>query len=371
MRTDERRVRVDLGERGYDIVIGEGLLDSLGMLAQEARIPASSVCLVVADQNVAKAGHLQKAVAALQSAGYKVRDTVIPPGEESKNLMQANELFNIAFEAGLDRRSAVFAVGGGVVGDLAGFVAATYMRGISFVQVPTTVLAHDSSVGGKVAVNHPKGKNMIGAFHQPKLVVYDTSALTTLPDREIRSGIAEVIKHGIIWDADFFHWMESSIDRVRSLDPEIISDLLARSCAIKAAVVAEDEKEDNLRAILNFGHTLGHAIEALSSYGTYTHGEAVAIGMVFASELSLEFGRIDRETVKSIRDLIARTGLPTDIPMELDPVELIGSMRQDKKATGGQLTFVLLSSIGKVEVVKNVDEEKVLNLLRRLGRKEA
>ncbi|MFC4768934.1 3-dehydroquinate synthase [Effusibacillus consociatus] len=370
MKIEERRVHVELGDRSYDIVIGLELLDRLGDLAKEVGIPTTSSCLVVTDANVAGAGHLEKALASLQKAGYKASEAVIPPGEESKSLSQASVLYDKAFEAGLDRRSAIFAIGGGVVGDLAGFIAATYMRGIAFVQVPTTVLAHDSSVGGKVAVNHPKGKNVIGAFHQPKLVVYDISTLGTLPAREIRSGVAEVIKHGLIWDADFFTWMEASIEKVCSLDPEILADLLARSCSVKAAVVEKDEKEDNLRAILNFGHTLGHAIESLSSYGTYTHGEAIAIGMVFAAELSLQYGRIDRDTVERIRNLFIRTGLPTEIPSDLDPVELLNLMRQDKKATGGKLTFVLMSAIGHVDVVKDADEATVLELLRRLGRNE-
>ncbi|GAX89738.1 3-dehydroquinate synthase [Effusibacillus lacus] len=369
MSRKERRVRVDLADRSYDIAIGEGLTGRLGELALEAGVGTSSNCLVVTDDNVAKTGHLRRAVDSLQRSGYKVFEAIIPAGEESKNLRKAELLYDKAFEAGLDRKSAIFALGGGVVGDLAGFVAATYMRGIVFIQVPTTLLAHDSSVGGKVAVNHPKGKNVIGAFHQPKLVVYDISALNTLPEREIRSGLAEVIKHGLIWDADFYEWLESSTDRIKALDPQIMEDLLARSCSIKAAVVAQDEKENGLRAILNFGHTLGHAIESLSKYGTYTHGEAISIGMAFASEMSAEFGRINRDSVERICGLLERIGLPTEVPLDLDPKELLNSMKQDKKATGGNLTFVLLSEIGRVEVVKNIDEAKVLDLLCRLGRK--
>lgn len=367
MMTDVRKVYVDLADRGYDIVIGEGLLDRLGELAKEAGISTGSACLIATDENVAGAGHLAKARKALRNAGFRAGEAIIPAGEESKTLAQAEALYDKAFAAGLDRKSAIFALGGGVVGDLAGFVAATYMRGISFVQVPTTVLAHDSSVGGKVAVNHPKGKNVIGAFHQPKRVVYDIAALATLPLREIRSGVAEVIKHGLIWDADFFGWIESSVDKICGLDPDITADMLARSCSVKAAVVAKDEKENGLRAILNFGHTLGHALEALSHYGTYTHGEAISVGMVFAAELSHEYGRIDRGTVERIRTLLQRAGLPTEIPSGFDPTELVHSMKQDKKATGGKLAFVLLSAIGSVETVRDVDEEKVLALLRRLG----
>ncbi|WP_018133250.1 3-dehydroquinate synthase [Effusibacillus pohliae] len=370
MIREKRTVHVDLGDRGYDIVIGEGLLDELGQLAQQAGIPASSACMIVTDENVAASGHLQRSITALQTAGYQVAEAVVPAGEGSKTLAQAAELFDRAFAAGLDRKSAIFALGGGVVGDLAGFVAATYMRGIPFVQVPTTVLAHDSSVGGKVAVNHPKGKNVIGAFHQPKLVVYDIATLRTLPPREVRSGLAEVIKHGVIRDAGFFEWIESSIDKVSSLDPEIAAEMLARSCSVKAAVVARDEKEADVRAILNFGHTLGHAIEAAARYGTYMHGEAISIGMVFAAELSLLYGKTDRGTVERIRTLLLRAGLPTELPADLDPVELLTSMKQDKKAAGGRLAFVLVTQIGSVEICRNVDEESVLALLRRLGGNE-
>ncbi|BCJ85397.1 3-dehydroquinate synthase [Effusibacillus dendaii] len=368
MSGEQQTVTVDLGERSYQILIGEGLLHETGKLAQQAGISSKSACLVVSDSHVAAAGHLKKVTDSLRNSGYRVAEAVIPAGEESKTLAVAEQVFDQAFDAGLDRKSAIFALGGGVVGDLAGFVAATYMRGIAFVQLPTTVLAHDSSVGGKVAVNHPKGKNVIGAFHQPKQVVYDISALRTLPLREIRSGVAEVIKHGIIWDRSFFEWIETSIDPIIELDSRILANMLARSCAVKAAVVSKDEKEDNLRAILNFGHTLGHAIESLARYGTYTHGEAISIGMVFAAELSCELGKTDRASAERIRNLLQRAGLPTEMPANLDPAALLQSMKQDKKATGGKLTFVLMSEIGRVEIINDIDETVVLNLLRRLGR---
>jgi 3-dehydroquinate synthase len=361
-----REVRVELGERSYSILIGDGLLLQTGELAKQVHIPTGSAVLLVTDDHVAAAGHLERTRASLERAGYRVTDMVIRAGESSKNYSEAAKVFDRAFQAGLDRQSVIFALGGGVVGDLAGFVAATYMRGIRFIQLPTTVLAHDSSVGGKVAVNHPQGKNMIGAFHQPKLVVYDTSSLQTLPLREVRSGMAEVIKHGIIWDVEFFSWFEFHLDDLLALKTDVIGEMLARSCEIKAAVVAKDETEQNLRAILNFGHTLGHAIEALSQYGTYTHGEAVSIGMVYAAELSFALGRCDRITVERIRSLLMRTGLPITIPDNLDAKDLLESMKHDKKAAGGKLAFVLTSGIGHVETVSDVTEKWIVTKLAEL-----
>lgn len=365
MSTEVKKVYVDLGDRGYEIVIGSDLLQQTAELSLQAGVPNASTCLVVTDANVAKAGHLAKVVGSLRNSGFSVTEVIIPPGESSKSYSQAETLFDQAFDAGLDRQSTIFALGGGVVGDLAGFIAATYMRGIRFVQIPTTVLAHDSSVGGKVAVNHPKGKNVIGAFHQPQLVIYDISTLQTLPLREIKSGLAEVIKHGIIWDADFFKWMQTNLQQLLALDQAALTEMLAKSCSIKAEIVAKDEKEQSLRAILNFGHTLGHAVETLSRYGTYTHGEAVSIGMVFAAYLSNEMGMIDAASVNLILDALKKAGLPTDIPADLDSDKMIQSMRQDKKATAGQLTFVLLSSIGKTEIIKEIEESKISSLLER------
>lgn len=366
-----REVRIELGDRSYSILIGDGLLRQTGELAKQMRIPTASSVLLVTDEHVAAAGHLERTRASLEQAGYRAAEVVIPAGESSKNYSEAAKVFDRAFEAGLDRQSAIFALGGGVVGDLAGFVAATYMRGIRFIQLPTTVLAHDSSVGGKVAVNHPQGKNMIGAFHQPKLVIYDTASLQTLPLREVRSGMAEVIKHGIIWDAEFFSWIELHLDDLLALKTDTIGEMLARSCGIKAAVVARDETEQHLRAILNFGHTLGHAIEALSHYGTYTHGEAVSIGMVYAAELSYALGRCDRTTVERIRSLLVRAELPTAVPENLDAQELLESMKHDKKAVGGQLTFVLTSGIGQVEMVTDVIEELIITKLAELRGSQA
>ncbi|GIM48178.1 3-dehydroquinate synthase [Collibacillus ludicampi] len=361
MTDDVKRLRVDLGERGYEIIIGDGVLRSLGEEMRRADLSETSHILLVTDEHVSKAGHLEVAKESLEQSGYSVTVVEVPPGEESKNLDQAERLYDAAFNAGLDRRSTIIALGGGVVGDLAGFVAATYMRGISFVQVPTTVLAHDSAVGGKVAVNHPRGKNIIGAFHQPEFVLYDVNTLRTLPPREIRSGIAEVIKHGLIWDREFFFWIERNMEEMLSLDSAILVDMLARSCAIKAAVVAKDEKEQGLRAILNYGHTLAHAIEGLAGYGVFTHGEAVSIGIAFAAELSSRLGYLSSQDLVRTERCLLKAGLPVHIPASLSTNELVSFMRQDKKAIGKTLTFVIAEDIGRVSIVKDVPLQSVID----------
>lgn len=362
------KVPVDLGERSYNILIGEQLLQQVGTLAQSEGIGTGSACLVITDEHVAAAGHLATVMESLQAAGYRANQAVVKAGEATKSFAEAERLYNLAFECGLDRKSAIFALGGGVVGDLAGFIAATYMRGIKFVQLPTTILAHDSSVGGKVAINHPRSKNLIGAFYQPELVVYDIVALTTLPEREIRSGLAEVIKHGAIWDAEFFAWLESGIEKAVGLEPGYLAELLARSCAVKASIVSKDEKEQNLRAILNFGHTLAHALESASGYGVLTHGEAVAIGMVFAARLSEQLGHINDADVSRIRSLLQRTGLPVELPAGCNTEELISLMKQDKKTAAGKLTFVLLNSLGAAAAAAQIEEEAVRLQLQLYGR---
>lgn len=350
------------GGRAYDIVIGEGLLEQVGGMLGELGVSEASRHLVITDANVQAAGYLEKVTASMAAAGYVVEVYVIPPGESSKSLPLAGEALAFAYQCGLDRRSAVLALGGGVVGDFAGFVAATYMRGVAFVQLPTSLLAHDSAVGGKVAVNLPQAKNIIGAFHQPLCVVYDTSALQTLSLREMRSGVSEAIKHGAIRDRDLFFWIEQHQEGLLANDSTLMSELLARSCRIKAEVVAEDETEQGVRAILNFGHTLGHAVEVLA--GTYTHGEAVAIGMVAAADLSVRLGLCAAEEAALVERAMIACGLPTVIPNELDEAELIESMRKDKKAAGGTLTFVLLREIGRVEIVEDVPESAVRDVIR-------
>lgn len=284
------RERVDVGHRQYDIIIGPGVLAHTADFLQELKVKTTSRHLLITDENVKRAGHLCTVQASLEQAGYQIEVFVIPPGEGSKSLALAGEAFEFAYGAGLDRRSVVLALGGGVVGDFAGFVAATYMRGIDFVQLPTTLLAHDSAVGGKVAVNLPQKKNIVGAFHQPLAVIYDTLALKTLPPREIRSGLAEAIKHGIIRDPELFVWIDEHMEAILNLDDDTMTELLARSCRVKVEVVGQDEREQGLRAILNYGHTLGHAVEGLTSAERVAHGEGVAIGMVAATELSVRLG---------------------------------------------------------------------------------
>lgn len=358
------RERVNVAERPYDIVIGPAVLARTGAFLQKLGVKATSKHLLVTDANVERAGHLAKVTRSLQESGYAFDVYVIPPGEESKSLRQLQDAYDAAYRAGLDRRSVVLALGGGVVGDFAGYLAASYLRGVDFVQLPTTLLAHDSAVGGKVAVNLPYAKNMIGAFHQPLAVLYDTEALRTLPQRELRSGLAEAIKHGLIRDAVLFDWILANLERILQVDDDTIAELLARSCRIKAEVVAADEREQGVRAILNFGHTIGHAVESLMEY-EYTHGESVALGMVAAADLSVELGRCAPEVAEIVADAVATAGLPTRIPAALSVDDLIASMRQDKKAMGGTLTFILLTEKGDVLIDHDVPEESVRAVIER------
>ncbi|MBL0387968.1 3-dehydroquinate synthase [Tumebacillus sp. ITR2] len=358
------RERVEVAGRPYEIVIGPDVLARTGTFLQELGVKTSSKHLVITDENVASKGHLEKVTSSLMELGFTYDVYIIPPGEESKSLERATEAYEAAYRAGLDRRSVVLALGGGVVGDFAGFIAATYMRGVDFVQLPTTLLAHDSAVGGKVAVNLAHAKNLIGAFHQPLAVLYDTEALKTLPVRELRSGLAEAIKHGLIQDGALFDWILEHVEEILRVDDAVMAELLARSCRVKTSVVAEDERENGLRAILNFGHTIGHAVEGLMEY-EYTHGECVGLGMVAAAELSVELGLCTPLVAEDVEDAVEKAGLPTRIPAKLSADELIASMRQDKKATGGTLTFVLLTGKGSVVIDKDVPEETVRAVIER------
>jgi 3-dehydroquinate synthase len=274
-----------------------------------------------------------------------------------------------ALQAGLDRSSCIVALGGGVVGDLAGFAAASYMRGIRFVQIPTTILAHDSSVGGKVAVNHKLAKNVIGAFHQPEFVLYDTSTLNTLPDREVRAGFSEVIKHGLIWDAAFVDWCRDHADRLLALEPEALATALYTGCKVKAAVVSQDEKENGLRAILNLGHTIGHALEAVAGYNELLHGEAISIGMVGAARLAMKLGHpesIYRET----KEILSRFGLPVRLPEHMDTEQIMSAMMHDKKFKEGKMVFIIPTAIGKVEINHQISVEWVRETVEQLKREE-
>jgi len=347
-------LRVELGERSYDVVIGPGIMEEIGERCRALAL--GSRVLVITDEAV---GRLYGGVVvkSLKSAGFDVHYAAFPAGEEHKSLETAAALYGACIDARLDRSSWLVALGGGVVGDVAGFVAATYMRGIDFVQVPTTLLAQvDSSVGGKTGVNHPKAKNLIGAFHQPRLVVADVASLVSLPGREYRSGLAEVVKAGLIRDAEFFAFLEREWLSLVRLEPQALTRAVKRSVEIKASVVQADERESGERAILNFGHTVGHALEAATQYRRFTHGEAVAVGMVVEGRLSVELNLLDEVELKRIEALLGRLGLPTN-PADVPYEAVREAMRLDKKAVQGNLRFALLDGIGACRIVSGVSEE--------------
>jgi 3-dehydroquinate synthase len=333
-------VRIDLGDRSYPILIGEDLLARAPTWSAHANPRAAA--LIVSNETVAPL-YAQALAGALAPHFARVRTLELPDGEAFKDWASLNLIFDELLGAEADRRTVLFALGGGVVGDITGFAAACYMRGIAFVQVPTTLLAQvDSSVGGKTAINHPLGKNMIGAFYQPQQVVCDLAVLDTLPDREMSAGLAEVIKYGACIDVEFLSWLERNVDALRARDRAALAHAVRRCCEIKAEVVGADEKEAGLRAILNFGHTFGHAIEAGMGYGAWLHGEGVGCGMVMAAELSARLGLISSAFARRIEALTARAGLPVRGPAALTPGRYLELMRVDKKAEGGDIRFVLL-----------------------------
>lgn len=357
-------VRVDLGKDSYPVFIGENILPSVGDFLQKlpAGLQTGTKIMVVTNPTVYGL-YGQTVLDSLAGAGFVPVLGEIPDGEKYKTLDSARTLYDIAFDNGLDRKCAVLALGGGVIGDLAGFVAATYMRGLPFIQVPTTLLAQvDSSVGGKVAVNHPKGKNIIGAFYQPKMVIADIKTLNTLAARELRAGMAEVIKYGVIWDREFFDFLEREQAAVTGLRAREIIRVVSTSCSIKARVVEQDETEQNLRAILNYGHTFGHAYEALTHYRTYVHGEAVAIGMISAAAAAVKLGMLSAGEQDQIRNLIRLYGLPEKFG-QLAPEAVIESMYHDKKAVGGQIKYILPEAIGRVQIVSGLDRDILLDVL--------
>jgi 3-dehydroquinate synthase len=351
-------VRVQLAERSYSIEIGTGNLVALG--AHAADWCKLSHAIVITDQNV-EAPHAQQAAESLVDAGAAVDVLVIEAGEESKDVDTAASLWNQLLSIGADRKSVVFAVGGGVIGDLAGFVAATFARGLPFVQVPTTLLAQvDSSVGGKVGINLEGAKNMVGAFWQPAGVLIDTAVLATLPDREYRAGLAEVVKYGVILDADFFAYLEGHVAELTDRDPAVLEHVVTRCCRLKADVVEADERETTgLRAVLNYGHTFCHALETVTGYGQYLHGEAVSLGMLCASRLAERLGRVDAKFTARQHTLLAALGLPVEFP-DTNRGQLLDAMMHDKKVEHGRLRFVLPSRMGHVELVGDVKEDDVL-----------
>jgi 3-dehydroquinate synthase len=339
-------VTIDFGDRRYDILIGPGLL---GQANTFAGLPKAAAALIVTNTAVAPlyADRLARSISPLYSV---VKVLALPDGEAHKDWQTLNRIFDTLLGGGFDRKSVLFALGGGVVGDMTGFAAACYMRGVPFVQVPTTLLAQvDSSVGGKTAINHPLGKNMIGAFYQPARVIVDLDTLATLPEREVAAGLAEVIKYGPIADETFFGWIEANLDALLARDSAALTHAVQRSCEIKARVVALDERETGLRAILNFGHTFGHAIEAGLGYGEWLHGEAVGCGMVMAADLSRRLGLIDATYAERLRKLVQRAGLPVRGPT-LGADRYLELMRLDKKAEAGEIRFVVIEAPGRAGV---------------------
>lgn len=343
-------LEVSLGERSYSIHIGSGLLSQPELFAERLR---GRDVLIVTDETVAP---LYLARLRESLSGCRVADLILPPGEGSKTLATATLVIDALVAHRCQRDATVIALGGGVVGDIAGFAAACYQRGVAWLQVPTTLLAQvDSSVGGKTGVNHERAKNLIGAFHQPVAVVADTDTLATLDERELRAGLAEVVKYGIICDADFFAWLEESLTHLLSREPRALSQTIRRSCEIKAAIVAGDEREHDRRALLNLGHSFGHAIETVAGYGSWLHGEAVAAGICMAAELSRRMGLLDAESAYRISALLQAAGLPA-AAAGLDPAQLKAAMALDKKQLGGRLRLVLIDAIGAAHITTDFSE---------------
>lgn len=355
-----------LGKRSYQIKIGTGLLKRLGPECRNLNL--AKRCAVITDRKVGQR-YGAAAMASLRKSGFQPVLISFPAGEQKKNLRNVQACYDQLASHRLERNSFIVALGGGVVGDLAGFVAATYLRGMAFIQVPTTLLAQvDSSVGGKVGVNLKAGKNLVGSFHQPKLVLCDLATLSSLPVREYRAGLAEVIKYGIIWDAKLFRLIEQNMAKLLKRDTALLTRIIARSCAIKAKVVAEDEREGGLRAILNFGHSIGHAIEAVSKYGLFLHGEAISIGQVAAAKMSVDALGLPTQHVTRITELFQAAGLPVTLTASAAlQRRLADAMRLDKKVSAGVLQFVLANRIGQVEYGCCVPDKLITRTLKELG----
>jgi 3-dehydroquinate synthase len=365
-----RTVHVPLGSRSYDIKIAPGLIDRFGR--ECARLKLGARCAIITDTNVGKR-YARAVFNSLATARFFPSLIIVQPGEAAKSLKMVQTCYDQLAAHRLERKSFIVALGGGVVGDLAGFVAATYLRGIDFVQVPTTLLAQvDSSVGGKVGVNLKAGKNLAGAFYQPKLVLCDLDTLKTLPEREFSAGLAEVIKYGIIYDAKLFAQIECDLPKLFKRDPKLLATVVARCCEIKAEVVSRDETETDLRAILNFGHTIGHAIENSSGYGKFLHGEAIAVGQVAAAKLSQKILGLPFDDVARIEKLFIRAGLPTQIKLNSSQhKKLFAAMKLDKKVSMGEIKFVLAEKIGKVIWSQRVSEKLIQQTLAEIGNRKS
>jgi 3-dehydroquinate synthase len=351
-------IHIQAASKHYPVYVGEGVHHDITSFITN-HFPSLTRILIITDENVAKL-HLDKVTGALKP--LKAVVFTAPGGEKAKTFEVFYEALSTALESRLDRKSVILSLGGGAVGDLAGFVAATYMRGIPFIQIPTTILAHDSAIGGKTAINHPLGKNMIGAFYQPEAVFYDLDFLKTLPPQEIRSGFAEVIKHALIFDHDFYHWLKTNINDLNKLTLDQLSRCLVKGIQIKNEFVSRDERETGVRAFLNFGHTLGHAIEAEMGYGNFTHGESVMIGMVFALKLSMERAGLSFQ-LEDFVDWISSLGYIVDIPDDLSHEELLKKMKQDKKSVGECVRFVLLEKLG-APVLQEIADSVLMEKLK-------
>ncbi|MFW5954035.1 MAG: 3-dehydroquinate synthase [Guyparkeria sp.] len=360
-RTEQpTQVNVDLGERSYPIFIDAGLIDSDTL----APFIPSGRAVIVSNTTVAPL-YAARLTSALEAAGKQVDLLALPDGEQYKNLETLEQIYDFLMEKQVDRKTTLIALGGGVIGDITGFAAASFQRGVPFIQVPTTLLAQvDSSVGGKTGINHPRGKNMIGAFYQPRCVLADTDTLNTLPDRELSAGLAEVIKYGLLWDEDFLDWIEAHIDALRQRDPAALTEAIRQSCLIKAEIVRQDEREGGIRALLNLGHTFGHAIEAGMGYGRWLHGEAIGAGMCMAAELSRRLGLIDPSACQRIERIVSAAGLPTRSPAELSPLRLRELMSSDKKVENGRLRLVLLGRLGQARLIDNAPEDEIMAAIR-------
>ena len=359
-------IKVDIPGKSYEIVIAPGSLDNLGK--QMASLKLGKKVLLVSNPMIFK-HYGERAIASLQNAGFEVTSYNLPPGERYKTLNSIQKIYDIALHNRLERSSTMVALGGGVVGDMTGFAAATWLRGINVVQIPTSLLAMvDSAIGGKTGVNHPHGKNLVGAFHQPSFVLIDPEVLKTLPAREFRAGMAEVIKYGVIWDAELFTQLEASkhLDQLRYVKSDLINYILTHSCQAKADCISKDEKESGLRAILNYGHTIGHAVESLTNYRLFKHGEAVGTGMIAAGEIAVKLGLWQKANTERQNALIKKSGLPTQLPAGLDIQAIIDALQLDKKVKSGKVRFVLPTQIGEVKVTDEVPTDIIRQVLQEI-----
>jgi 3-dehydroquinate synthase len=364
-------IPVPLPQNAYNVVLASGGLQQIGPYLQDPAIVSPALgkkVLLVSNPQIWK--HYGETVSAsLKESGFDVAHCILPAGERYKTLRSIEKIFDAALAHRLERSSTMVALGGGVIGDMTGFAAASWLRGISVVQIPTTLLAMvDASIGGKTGVNHPKGKNLIGAFHQPRLVLIDPDTLNTLPAREFRAGMAEVIKYGVIWDAELFEQLEATTrtGRRQYYSDEFLTDILRRSCQAKVDVVSQDEKESGLRAILNYGHTIGHAIESLTHYRTFKHGEGVALGMIAVSEIAVQIGLWSKDCAERQYRLIKKTGLPTQLPTSFNTEAVLDVLTTDKKVKAGQVRFIMPTAIAKVEITDRVPTENILKALRQM-----